>query len=266
MPMTTAIGALSKTGYDERAPLLVSWGARALYVGSTFNLSAHRNAVAVLAFGISADLQIAPDGAAQAEACRSCLIEPNTLHHLTTKGIVAFVYLDADSAELARVRARCGERRESIAFDIARETDIIAALDALYRSDMAWHDAARVVTSNLELATVTDIDARIIEAIAALRTDMSEATTAEAIAAQVGLSVSRFLHLFSAATGVPFRRYRLWCRLTAAVRAARSGANLTDAAHAAGFASSSHFSSAFHDMFGMSPSALGIMNLRYIEA
>ena len=34
------------------------------------------------------------------------------------------------------------------------------------------------------------------------------------------------------------------------------GVSLTEAAHAAGFASSAHFSTAFRDMFGMMPSEL----------
>lgn len=42
----------------------------------------------------------------------------------------------------------------------------------------------------------------------------------------------------------------------AAVRACGEGASLTEAAHAAGFANSAHFSSAFRDMFGMMPSDL----------
>ncbi len=40
----------------------------------------------------------------------------------------------------------------------------------------------------------------------------------------------------------------------AAVAAFREGQSLTEAAHAAGFASSAHFSTAFRDMFGMMPS------------
>jgi AraC-like DNA-binding protein len=55
---------------------------------------------------------------------------------------------------------------------------------------------------------------------------------------------------------VPLRRYRIWNRMGAAVRASGEGASLTEAAHAAGFASSSHFASAFRDMFGMMPSDL----------
>jgi AraC-like DNA-binding protein len=55
---------------------------------------------------------------------------------------------------------------------------------------------------------------------------------------------------------VPLRRYRIWNRMGAAVRACGEGSSLTEAAHAAGFASSAHFSSAFRDMFGMMPSDL----------
>ena len=55
---------------------------------------------------------------------------------------------------------------------------------------------------------------------------------------------------------MPLRRYRIWNRMGAAVRACGEGASLTEAAHAAGFASSAHFSTAFRDMFGMMPSDL----------
>ncbi len=76
------------------------------------------------------------------------------------------------------------------------------------------------------------------------------------VARKANLSPSRFLHLFKAATGVPFRRYRMWVRMGAAVRSMTAGRSLTEAALAAGFASSSHFSTAFREMFGLSPSQL----------
>ena len=60
-----------------------------------------------------------------------------------------------------------------------------------------------------------------------------------------------------AETGVPLRRYRLWNRTGAAVPSpSREGQFTTEAAHAAFFASSAHFSTAFRDMFGMMPSEL----------
>ena len=52
---------------------------------------------------------------------------------------------------------------------------------------------------------------------------------------------------------MPFRRYKMWVRMGAAVRSMTAGRSLTEAALAAGFASSSHFSAAFREMFGLSP-------------
>jgi AraC-like DNA-binding protein len=40
------------------------------------------------------------------------------------------------------------------------------------------------------------------------------------------------------------------------MRAARSGASLTTAAHQAGFSSSAHFSAVFREMFGLAPGTL----------
>jgi AraC-like DNA-binding protein len=79
-------------------------------------------------------------------------------------------------------------------------------------------------------------------------------TSAAQAASAAGLSASRFQHLFTAEVGVPFRRYRLWQRLRAAIRAAAAGASLTDAAHAAGFADQAHFTRAFRRTFGAPPS------------
>jgi AraC-like DNA-binding protein len=69
-----------------------------------------------------------------------------------------------------------------------------------------------------------------------------------------GISVSRFLHLFSREIGVPFRRFRIWNRLRAASKLALSGHSLTVAAIGAGFSDSAHFSRLHREMFGLTPS------------
>jgi hypothetical protein len=71
-----------------------------------------------------------------------------------------------------------------------------------------------------------------------------------------------YLKVLKETTGVPFRRYRVWTRMGAAVRALAGGTPLTDAALDAGFSSSSHFSAAFREMFGMTPSRLARAGLR----
>jgi AraC-like DNA-binding protein len=98
------------------------------------------------------------------------------------------------------------------------------------------------------------MDARIARAVAELQDGADEELSAATAAATAGLSPSRFQHLFTQEVGVPFRRYRGWHRLRAAIRVAAQGASLTAAAHAAGFADQAHFSRAFRAAFGAPPS------------
>ena len=62
------------------------------------------------------------------------------------------------------------------------------------------------------------------------------------MAATAGLSASRFQHVFSREVGVPFRRYRAWQRMRAAIRQIVAGCSFTAAAYAAGFADQAHIS------------------------
>ena len=70
------------------------------------------------------------------------------------------------------------------------------------------------------------------------------------------LSASRLRHLFVEQTGLPFRTYLLWLRLTRAVERFAAGASLTEAAHDAGFSDSAHLSRTFRRMFGVAPANL----------
>ncbi len=73
---------------------------------------------------------------------------------------------------------------------------------------------------------------------------------------RVHLSKSRFLHLFSAQVGSPWRTYLVWRRALVAMNRAQSGMSLTDAAHGAGYADSAHLSRQFVALFGITPSAV----------
>ena len=74
------------------------------------------------------------------------------------------------------------------------------------------------------------------------------------VAARVGVSTSRLTHLFTDQVGIPLRRYVLWLRLQIAITRVQAGDDLTDAAHAAGFADSAHLTRTCRDMFGLPPS------------
>lgn len=98
------------------------------------------------------------------------------------------------------------------------------------------------------------LDPRIEDAIAVLHgLDPHDRASAAQLSALVGLSPSRFLHLFRDHTGTSFRRYRLWLRMLRVAERVQDGTDLTGAAMDAGFASPSHFSDSFHAMFGLPP-------------
>ncbi len=101
----------------------------------------------------------------------------------------------------------------------------------------------------------TSLDPRVRKVIRWLK-ETGGIGTLDAAARAHGLSSSRLGHLFSAQVGLPFRPFALWLRLQGALAHVARGANLTEAAHGAGFADSAHLTRTFRRMFGVAPSDL----------
>ncbi|MDI1261967.1 MAG: AraC family transcriptional regulator [bacterium] len=241
-----------------QAAKLIGWGARVLYLGPAFGLTPHRNATGVLALGLDGPLQVAddPEDAATAyRTVRSVLILPNSLHHLRIEqGRMAFLYVDPFGHDLRALGARMAEATPRAAFGLQQEAELIELMTGLAEGRVAAQEGRTSLRALLGVGVRGKANPRILAALRQMRDEPHRAHRLTTLAARAGLSPSRFLHLFKAETSVPLRRYRIWNRMGAAVRASGQGASLTEAAHAAGFASSSHFSSAFRDMFGMMPS------------
>lgn len=237
---------------EAAAPLptgarLYAWGARVLYIGPALNLTAHRNAVAVLVLGLDGPFEsaAAPGDPASAWAGRrALLIQPDALHHLhADAGRMAFLYLDPMSRDLAQLAA---------GFDAPA---LIALLRGLADGARDWPDVRRELTMRLGAGDAA-VDPRVRAALADLHADPAARLSLDDLAASAGLSGSRLRRLFRAATGVTVRRYRVWIAMGAAARAIAAGESLTTAALDAGFSSSAHFSAAFREMFGLEPSRL----------
>jgi AraC-like DNA-binding protein len=221
-----------------------------------------------VAIGLQSEFSVSSDPKeelASYRGTRSVLVYPNTLHHFRdAQGVMAFLYLDPLSRDLERVRALMQEQGNRAAFGLMNEDEIIAALGALWRGEIAWK-ITRDAVGRVLLGVTREPDPRIKLVIQQIIADPGGRLSAAQLAQGVGLSESRFLHLFTGETGVPLRRYRLWCAMGTALRAIAQGASLTSAALDAGFSSSAHFSAAFREMFGMEPSRLARAALRIIE-
>ncbi len=248
---------------------LFFWRARALYLGPAFGLSPHRNAVPVLCASLGRSFRVAVDPKAREPtylACHVALIPANTLHHLLIDDApMAFLYVDARSDDFRRLRAQAAHFDGRLGLGLKGESAYLTALTRL-QDGAAWGEVREQIAAALDLHAPIRGDARIAAALRQLHEAPDESAELAQLAQQVGLSPSRFLHLFKQATGVPFRRYRLWVRVGAAVRSLARGHALTDAALDAGFCSLAHFSATFREMFGLTPSVLAKAAPAIIEA
>jgi AraC family transcriptional regulator len=95
---------------------------------------------------------------------------------------------------------------------------------------------------------------RVEKAVAVLREKLSEPPTLEELGRAVGCSSFHLSRTFSAATGMTIPQYTRQLRLERAAELLKSGKfNVTEAALEVGYSSLSHFSSAFHEVFGCCP-------------
>ncbi|WP_133245776.1 helix-turn-helix domain-containing protein [Candidatus Phycosocius bacilliformis] len=236
--------------FHETPARIMMAGARAAYVGPGLDLAPHRTAVAVIALGLDQPFSLTYlDGpsARSDEASRSiALIRPGRLHHLTSRAKMAFIYLDAlsddfTSLDEARLEA-AGDRLKAVLSQEGRLDDLCAALD------LPQHRRA---------------DPRLAHSLRMLDQHPDAFAQFADLAQACGLSPSHCRTLFKQTAGVCFRRYRIWRRMASVAKSLALGHSLTEAAYAAGFASSAHLSFAFNKMFGLSPTALIKAGVRF---
>ena len=127
-----------------------------------------------------------------------------------------------------------------------------------------WPQAVRLESAAPRLQFWRAWDSRLLSTLRpSLRSDLASSLRAvdllltdgpvaiKAAADVAGLSPERYRHLFAEAVGLPFRRYVLWRRLQRALATLEAGADVTTAAHEAGFADSAHFARTVRTMLGI---------------
>src|SRR4051812_23823338 len=190
-------------------------------------------------------------------------VAPDAEHLLEADGHGAILFVEPESRSgRAIIKTLVGDAAlkslpEGMLGDlVARLTDAYHQIPA---DEKALQDLGQLLVQRLAggaSGTMPDIRVRKMMEHVASRLDgaLSLGVTAKA----VGLSPSRARHLFVEQTGLPFRSYLLWLRISEAVRIMSAGSSLTEAAHEAGFADSAHFSRTFRRMFGIPAASLQI--------
>jgi AraC-like DNA-binding protein len=251
---STAASALPQTCY----PSVWLWTGQALDAGPSLNLAPHSGSVWCLAVGIDGPVTVASEHGT-ARDVHSVLIPPRLTHQLTCHGAgLVSCYLEPTSDRADASRHKFGEWIGDVGVGHVDEARLhFTPTDD--ESASHWLDLAAPAAGRC-------IDPRITHAARRIRDDPAATIAASELAADAGLSESRFLHLFRDELGTSLRRYRLWARLTHAGTAIAAGDNLTEAAMNAGFASPSHLADRFKTTFGLSASQLlgGGLTLRIL--
>ncbi len=231
--------------------------SKTLYLGGLDAVAWHQHGAPVFVAGIDGkfDLRL-PNG--EWLSCRAAVIPAGVRHALDVKGRpLAVFYPEPHIGNLSHlIRLGFGWNvREKILFSDKAE---IAAFRNLYDRRDDFDFTTDGVADLLGFAASDQhgpVDPRILRVIQQLDAHPSDLTSVVKLAAAEGLSVSRFQHLFSEEIGVPFRRFRIWNRLRAALRGALNGQSLTQAAHNAGFSDLAHFARLHQETFGVTASS-----------
>lgn len=233
-----------------------------LFAGPLGRNARHSHSVPVFLAGLYERFALRiGDGAWQ--RCRSAAIPAGLPYEFDMGGSpLAVLYAEPGRLTVGQLHRFVGPARSEHGALVGQGGEVSVLRQAFEDGDSAvWLSDALEDLAGFAEARAAAIDPRIRRVLRSLRENHAAFDRADSAAAVANLSASRFQHLFTQEVGVPFRRYRAWCRMRAAISAVLDGSNLTDAAHAAGFSDQPHFSREFRRIFG-APPYHGLANAR----
>jgi AraC-like DNA-binding protein len=182
-------------------------------------------------------------------------IAPDASHEFHAGGTVALLFIEPDGTLGQSLRSEWFKDSELKQLEPAPFQEAAASLLEAFASngrDDELVSLGKGVLSDLRLAPAPRApDSRFEAMLSFVAENLEGKISLREVARHVNLSPTRASHLFVEHAGLPLKTYLLWRRLTRAVEAYSDGALLTEAAHAAGFADSAHFSRTFRRMFGL---------------
>lgn len=128
------------------------------------------------------------------------------------------------------------------------------SLEALARRSIGGDPCApRELRERLAFAA-DPLPLKVAEIIRAMQADPMRRVSQDELVRRLGMERTRALRCFKAATGLTFRRFKLWSALQHAAMKMADRELVRTAAMDAGFADTAHLSRVFSSMFGVSPS------------
>lgn len=250
------------------APLVYFWDGGWIGVGqSGGEVPPHAHHAIQISIGLSGPV-LFREGEGEWKEVAAGVVLPDVVHQFNgMSGTIAMIFVDPECTEGRWLRDSIST--PILAVPRERFADQLPALVAFERDRPSAETAARIITGVVRSLCagpppLRKMDPRVVQALEVIRKGDVRRMPLEDAARAVYLSPSRFAHLFKEEVGLPFRRYMLWRKLSRAMEEFGRGANLTNAAHAAGFSDSAHLTHTWRQMFGVSPTAM-IGGARFYE-
>jgi AraC-like DNA-binding protein len=246
---------------DTRAVLQGSlhlWPNGGLFLGADMVNEAHRHFTASIIVGLDGPVRVRAEPSREPSLVDGIMVAPNVEQELDARGSrLATMQIDPESDAYARIAHHFTASGVHVLPPGTVER-VRRALRDVGESSRAAFEAWSLTLE--ELASSGEprrpLDPRIRRALGIIKNDVLAPPPASKLAAAIGLSPGRLIHLFTREMGLPIRRYVLWLRLRDVLISLCAGSSLTEAAHHAGFSDSAHLSRTFRGMFGFPPSAI----------
>lgn len=240
---------------------VIFWSGGSLWIGKALAPGElHSHHATQVSVGLTGRVQFKSKDAEPWASYEAVIIPPDLPHAFQAPGqTIAHVFCEPESA-LGRALLKHGGGKEIKGIAKSELGSHAKSLHHAYAREFADQEleylALELLFSMAGNIHATPADQRVLKATAFIANRLAEPLTLENVAEHVGLSSSRFRHLFVAETGISFRAYVLWARLNRALELGFGGTSWTAAAHAANFADSAHLSRTTRRIYGIAPSAL----------
>lgn len=239
---------------------LYLWNGLLLYAASGHRNDWHSHYAASLIISLEAPLRLELREGVD-ETVQACVLAPNAENRVHIPGRFISMMADRDSsifeplaplldgqswAPVAEATLRPVQKQLRQLGEKAPDGDTARRL---------IEDCIEAITGQRPRPLAVALDRRIHQVLDRIRNSLPDEPDVEELAAAVGLSRSRLLHLFKEQLGLPMGQYLLWRRLFEAARLWDEGQSMTDAAHAAGFYDQSHYTRTMRKMLDITPSS-----------
>lgn len=228
---------------------------RVLYAGLLGRHTPHALGATIVYVAIEEPLELRIGGGAWL-AADGAVVPPGVSHQVRSSGrMVGTLLIEPEGLDQNQLRERLDTARVGVlsSGDMPERFRALCGRLAAKGANAAFDDDLLDCALFGQPLRERTLDVRINRVVCRIREQPCSDHAAEAAAAASGLSTSRFLHLFKAEVGVPFRAFRIWKRARGLLHHANRRLNLAHFALDSGYPDSTHFSHTVRRIFGVNP-------------